>query len=522
MISETLLKSIHLFSNLSGSLLKTVSKEAELKTYAVGEWLYQENQKIHHLYILLSGQLESYVYSHQGQKRVLEIISPVDTLGEAEILSDQIASCTVSCVYPARVIKIPKKLFELLWKKSPNFTKKIVHLMALNQVRVNRNLSDESICQWVALVMNKQDLVHAEAIVKYLHKHLRFATLCVHAHEIHSVEKITRQAKKYRCVIILHTPEDLEQKIQHFDLCGKIINLSPSQVDGPFVENPILLKGNFSDPGYLQRIGRCCLNLTVGLALSSGTAHGLAHIGVLKTLFENHIPIDIIAGCSGGAVYSAPFALGIPAKQIEAHFSKILKKGVRPYLDPTLSLRGLMKGNRFLKNVLEPLIGSATFDDLKTPFFTVSTSLNSGQEVLHHQGKLMEAVRASMSIPAIFEPVIGFQKDLLVDGVVTTPVPVQALRKLGADIVIAVHVSDLDHYQPKKIPNLIEVFMRARAVTTDLLADAACMQADFVIKPPLKSIGSADYSKIDQIIQEGARSTQPILNPLKAIFGLGK
>jgi NTE family protein len=178
----------------------------------------------------------------------------------------------------------------------------------------------------------------------------------------------------------------------------------------------------------------------IGFALGAGSARGWAHIGVLAALTEQGIRPDLIAGCSIGALVGAAFAAGrLP--ELESWVRGLDWKSMLRMLDFRLA-GGLIQGRRVVEFFQAHLV-DGTFADLSVPFAAVATDLASGQEVWLREGKVSDAVRASIAVPGLFRPILRDER-YLVDGSVVNPVPVSLCRAMGADIVIAVDLgSDL-------------------------------------------------------------------------------
>jgi len=200
------------------------------------------------------------------------------------------------------------------------------------------------------------------------------------------------------------------------------------------------------DPELENLLARCKeKGLKFGLALGSGSARGMAHIGVIQVLEAYHIPIDMIAGTSIGAVVSSVYASGASVEQMKKAALSMKRSKTISLMDPTLPRSGLLSGNRVEEILNEIALKDKTFDDLKIPFATVATDVKTGAKVILNQGSVIKAVRASISIPGIFTPA-KYQDYYLVDGGVVDPVPVDLVQKMGADIIIAVSLT-------KKSPN---------------------------------------------------------------------
>lgn len=177
----------------------------------------------------------------------------------------------------------------------------------------------------------------------------------------------------------------------------------------------------------------------VGLALGSGSARGLAHLGVIRAIVDAGIEVDFIAGTSMGALIGAIHAAG-KLDQLETTFQKFDWKRMISFLDVILPKSGLLDGAK-VSEMIRAHVHADSIEALPMPFAAVATDIVSGEEVVIRSGDVIEAVRASISVPGLFTPVRSHGR-ILVDGGLTNPVPVSVARAMGADIVIAV---DLNH-----------------------------------------------------------------------------
>jgi len=179
-------------------------------------------------------------------------------------------------------------------------------------------------------------------------------------------------------------------------------------------------------------------NLKIGLALSGGAAKGLAHIGVIKALEESGIKIDYIAGSSMGALIGAAYASGIPIDTVAKIATNVDWKTTSKLLFPGFHSSGLVKGNK-VKDFFYTIYGDKKIENLPIPFSATAADISTGSLYIINKGNLLEAVRASTSVPVIFTPV-KYQDKFLVDGGLVDPIPIDIVREMGADFVIAVHV----------------------------------------------------------------------------------
>ena len=260
----------------------------------------------------------------------------------------------------------------------------------------------------------------------------------------------------------------------------------------------------------------------IGLALGSGAARGLAHIGVLSVLEKEGIPIDMIAGTSIGALIGALYAQGKNADQIKDLVIEVGSKRFSLLADPALPKTGLIKGRK-VKNVLKSVIGNIDFKDLKLPFACVATDINSGEEVVIRQGLVWEGVMASGSIPVIL-PVFKWQGRYLVDGSSVTPVPVSLLKRMGADFIIAVNViPDVysrvelanEGHTEEKATNIFSVIMQIINIPIYRVVEYSLSGADVVIEPQVASIGHFDFHRTQECILQGELATQASVLEIK-------
>ncbi len=236
----------------------------------------------------------------------------------------------------------------------------------------------------------------------------------------------------------------------------------------------------------------------IGLVLGSGAARGLAHIGVLAVLEKEGIPIDMIAGTSTGAAIGALYAQGKDASQIKALAQDLGWKKLAPLVDPSLPKTGFIKGKKIKDLLASSLGGDIKFSDLKIPLACIATDIVTGEEVVIDQGSVLEAIRASISVPAILT-VVKWGGRYLVDGGLVNPVPVSVVKRMGADFIIAVNVipdvadrtpqANKERTEPLKEPNIINIIMQSLYIGTYSLVRASLEAADIVIEPRVAHIG---------------------------------
>ena len=266
----------------------------------------------------------------------------------------------------------------------------------------------------------------------------------------------------------------------------------------------------------------------VGLALGSGSAKGLAHIGVLKVLEKYKIPIDYIAGTSMGAVIGSVYCYKPDAEFVEQTMLEAKAKWNK-LIDLTFPKTGLIKGEKIEKEIRSNL-KRAKFKDLKIPFYVTAVDLESEQEVVFHKGDVAKAVRASLSIPGVFVPVENNGRTL-VDGGVMDPLPVEILKKAGADVIIAVNVLGLkdrrEYVEEEAIakeskakkPNIIHTLLRTfhTIETEGSRAILEKLGADLIIAPDLEGVNSIDFAKVREMSRLGEKAAERALKDIKRL-----
>ena len=268
--------------------------------------------------------------------------------------------------------------------------------------------------------------------------------------------------------------------------------------------------------------------MKIGLALGSGSARGLAHIGVIRALKEEGIPIDMIAGTSIGAVVGGLYALRRNITRIEEIADEISRRRLLSLVDLAFHRTGLIAGRRVIAWAKSMIGRDVQFSDLEIPFACVATDIMTGEEIVINEGSVMEAVRASSSIPGLFS-VARLQGRYLVDGGLVNPVPISTVKNMGAEIVIAVNVipgtfsEDRTHWRGRrgktgsKEPNIIDVLMQSIHIGARPLVEAALRSADVAIEPQVASIGPGDFHRARECILQGelaAADSIPKLNRL--------
>jgi NTE family protein len=305
----------------------------------------------------------------------------------------------------------------------------------------------------------------------------------------------------------------------------------------------------------------------LGIALGSGAARGLAHIGVLKVLEEADVPIDIITGTSMGAFIGAMYAAGVPVAQMEQVALEIDWVSMARLLAPVMPTSGLSDGKKLVAFMAE-LLPVRDFKELRRPLAVTATDIKTGEAIIIKQGDLLEALHASLAFPGIFSPV-RFGQRFLVDGGLCNPIPTEAARNLGAEKIIGVctipavvkqtpetflptrhggsmiinrwrdffstrrieqafssalgqEAEDPHEDEPDnlKVPNIFRVCAQSVAIMENVINDLQMRQNphDLIIRPPLNAITLLEFHRAKEVIAAGEAATRIALPEIRHLL----
>jgi NTE family protein len=303
----------------------------------------------------------------------------------------------------------------------------------------------------------------------------------------------------------------------------------------------------------------------LGIALGSGAARGLAHIGVLKVLEEKSIPVDALAGTSIGALIGALYAAGVPVTQMEQVALEIDWRSMAKLLDPVIPFSGLTDGRK-LNTFIKDLLPVRTFEELNCPLAVTATDINTGEAVVIKQGDLLEALRASLAFPGIFSPAI-FGQRVLVDGGLCKPLPTDVVRDMGTNKVIGIcTIPKVDKNTPETFlarrendrepgkwkdlfnasrieqafrtaigqefngdnnadadvrpPNIFKVCAQSVAIMENVINDLQTNQCpdDLILRPQLDGITLLEFYRAEEIIAAGEAAARDSLSQIEYLL----
>jgi NTE family protein len=253
----------------------------------------------------------------------------------------------------------------------------------------------------------------------------------------------------------------------------------------------------------------------IGLALSGGGARGFAHLGVIKALTENDIPIEVIVGTSAGSFAAGAFAAGMSVAEMLAMAREI---GWRNIGKPSFSLKGLID-NAPIGEFIKQKFPATRIEDMKIPFAAIATDLETGSEVVFKEkGDITFAIRASCAFPGVFAPLSDEKGRLIVDGGAVAPIPTLAARGLGAEVVIGVDLLSCGQEFNGSPWNAMGVLFRAGTAMMKNISRKHHAGLDLVIEPKIARIRPDQINKREDLIRLGEDAAHEKLSEIKRLL----
>ena len=249
----------------------------------------------------------------------------------------------------------------------------------------------------------------------------------------------------------------------------------------------------------------------IGLALGGGAARGFAHVGVIQVLEEAGLQPHVVAGTSAGSLVAALYASGKNSQELRRVAETMEEAEITDWMMPILN-RGALRGEALARYV-NGQVGGKSIEQMKIPLGIVATDLRTGEAVTFRRGNTGSAVRASSAVPAVFQPVRIGEREY-VDGGLVSPVPVKQVREMGANFVIAVDISSDPEGNPAG--DTFQILMQTFAIMGKSINSLALREAEFVVRPPLSGVKSADFSARRRSIEAGRTVMMAMLPQLKS------
>ena len=534
------LRNIPFFAGLDDNVLEAISRRLQREHYHKGAAVFLEDEPGDCMYIIESGQVKV-VAERANLEKIFGYLGPGNFFGEMALLLGERRSATARVVIDADLLVLRKNDFDELLEIHPQIALMMSQELGRRLTRSNTTpiLREEfnivaalgaatptlarSLAQVTGETVSILDL-GGLANISLDPASLRQANVTlVRGADILEPEmladRLSQLVQQYYWVLLAVAPYETPLTLKAIELADVTVQVGERE---PAWIKTVAPKGFWrvdAQAQSIQRLARRISQRLVGLALSSGNARGIAHIGVLKVLEEEGIPIDMMAGTSAGAIFGAMYAAGRTIKEM-IEFALYVQKqynfvsGFR-YWDFRLPPRtGLIKGNGVLKYLRRWTLDK-TFDQLSIPLYIIATDLISGEEIVFDHGPVADAVRASMSVIGVFEPAQVAGR-FLIDGGSVNPVPTQLLADKGISIILASNVipslEDRLHRRELKregkLPNVIGIVSGAMEIMESEIIKSRMGPVDVLIQPDIARYGTMEYDKVHEIIKRGEEAAR--------------
>ncbi len=547
---ENNLRNIPFFSELPDDVLEAISRRLQREHYHKGATVFLQGEPADRMYVIESGQVKV-VSDESTREKIHAYLGPGNFFGEMGVLLGENRSATVRVVidvsllvllkndldllleeYPAIALTISRELGRRLGRtiQSPVQREEFNIVAAIGTATPNlarflgqvtgedvyiydlgglANVSPDrtSLARDHVTLSDRDDPVDAESLP------LRLGEL----------------VQKYYWVLLAVPPYDTPLTLKAMDLADVTVDVSQNENDWLKSVAPRGYWHANHQEQSIRRLARKIAQKQVGIALSSGNARGMAHIGVLKVLEQEDVPIDMIAATSAGAVFGSLYAAGRSVQEVIDFAVDIQNKynfisGFR-FWDFRMPPRtGLIKGGQVLNYFRQQLMDK-TFDALEIPMNIIATDVISGEEIVFDHGPVADAVRASMSVIGVLEPAYNSGR-FLIDGGAVNPVPSQLLADKGMDVIIASNVipslEDRLHRREQKregrAPNVIGILMGAMEIMESEIIKTRMGPVDVLIQPQVGMYSTLEFDKVLDIIKRGEDAARQQVATLKRLL----
>lgn len=513
-ISERInaLKSFGLFDELDESVLHSIAAELELEYYPENATVVTQGDYGDKLYFIVDGIVEAYIINKQGNDVIVGVLTKGNYFGELALLTDGFRNNSVKAKTNCTFLSLPKKMFERLLDKYVTVNKAFIKLLS-QRLRNTLQLITEKKESIVILMICSDESIDRENHFKNYFRKMSSRPILDLEGNISKEKLIKGKLNDNHYLLVKTTSHPPEYLIRQADYIINFVEEAP----GHFCLT------HHANSWKIENTVRRITQKTVGIALCSGGIPGIAHLGVLKVIKEEGIPLDYIVGTSAGAAYGACYAFGRSLDEIEKIILEDTKKSkfiffITLLRNLSFGFKGIISSN-FDRKFMAPLIGDVNFEDALIPFSVVASDLYTGKTIIFKSGKVIDGVIASNAAAVISEP-IEVPGQLLIDGVATAPLPIQVLIEEKIDIKIAVPIPQLDlaTVMTEK-SKMFAIYLRSRSMMAEKMTNLSTELADVIIRPQVEKINMLDiWTNIPKIIEAGEIAARTAIRRIRYLL----
>ena len=549
------LSSLPLLSALDEPSLAALQAELEWLSLPGGAILFREDQIADALYVVVAGCLGVTVRGKDGHDVLLARCQAGEIVGEMGLLGGGRRSGTVLALRDSILLRLGKSSFEKLLEQHPRSMLSIVSQLVDRLRTAMRHAGAEAANRTLALVPLGQDADHrgfARDLADQLACSGKRIMLLDSDSSGHTAEWFDAAEAASHKVLYYAEPARPDWTELCLRQADRVVLVAPAKSPVGMAAWPVgeakewrqpldlvLLHDRDGDPteaaegwrkqlpvdlifhvrsrhaGDVARLARILNGTAIGLVLGCGGARGFAHLGIVRALHEARIPIDMIAGCSMGAIVGAGIALEWDEDEFKGRLRRAFVDS-NPINDYTLPFFSLVRGDKVARRLAEHF-GGIRIENMWRPYCCVSTNLTAGRLAVHRDGPLLDALRASVAIPGLLPPVM-IEGEAHVDGGMMNGLPVDVMSsRCGAVIAVDVASDPLGTPFPsigdkpsrwrflRGVPPIVDLLVRAATVNSDALARTVRARATMLFQPPLATVNLLDWRAFDRAIDIGYR-----------------
>lgn len=543
------LELIPFFSDLPNNVLGAIARYCRREHYARDELVFAKGDLSDRMYIIESGQVKV-ISERSGLEQVLAYLNPGNFFGETALLTGEPRNASVRVVIDSDLISLgrhelteliqeyPSIAVEISRELSRRLTRQIQSPAQVKELDIIAVVGQQApaLAEQVAALTGEEvlllDLGGLELPIDQSQLSKSGVQLARGGHNLTAEElpsRLSALVQEYYWVVLAIPLRPSLLTIKAIDLADITIQLA----DAPERWLTLAATRNLTvvkpEPVRIERMARVLARRRIGLALSSGGARGLAHIGVLDEFERARIPVDLIAASSMGSIVGALYAAGAATAEIVRVARRMQRQtnfltGLSMWDIGVPPRSGLVRGRKTL-DYFRKLLGDKQFSDLNIPLSIVTCDVITGEEVLFESGSVAEAVRASISLIGIFEPAhVGDR--FLVDGGTVNPVPTSVLHDKQADIIVASNVIPglperlhrKEQLKTGKPPNVLAIVTGAIEIMESEIIRARSDRADVMIAPDVAQFSTLDYDRVDDIIEVGRAAARCAIPQIKQLL----
>jgi NTE family protein len=575
MVMKPSLRQIPFLQTAPEAALAALEDDAEWFSIPAGWRLFGAGEPADGLSFLVSGSLAAFRPGSEGGSQLIGYIRPGEPVGEMALISGEPHTASVFAMRDSEVLRLSATTFDALVRAHPELMAQMARLM-LSRARAANRASPRAEPKVYALISTSPTIdlrLRARALADALKRLGKRARIVGEEAADHDSRWFDRVEHDHDAVFLISPiadthwfrtclrqadriwvlgrsdahpstpllPEEEQSPARQFRLVDVVLlhhaGVRPAASSEEWrsaCDAARLFHWHGLEDADADRLARTIAQRAVGLVLSGGGARAYAHIGVVRAIREAGVPFDIVCGTSMGGIVAACVAMGWSDDEIELRIRKAFVES-NPLGDYVLPVVALSAGKR-VEDRLREHFGEARIEDLRTPFFCVSTNLAAGAIRVHREGLLRQALRASISLPGILPPVVDGD-GLLVDGAVLQNFPVATLKEMHRGPIIGVDVARQSKIDPRDFrdppnflgwvgihglqtpPPIATLLMRTATLGIDLWQGRT--SADLLIAPDLPGIDLRDWKLFDDAVAAGYEAAAQALQQHHGLFHAG-